>query len=82
MAALREQQLDLAVLDATFGFSDPFPGHMNFEIAARLVEELGLADKAVASHLSIHWVPPHSQSELWLAKRKIKLAYDGMRLEI
>ena len=82
MAVLKEQQLDLAVLDATFGFEDPLPGHMNFEIVAQLVDELCLEDKAIASHLSLHWVPPHSQSEPWLAKRKIKLAYDGMSLSI
>ena len=72
MAVLKEQQLDLAVLDATFGF-ESLPGHMNFEIVAQLVDELCLEDKAIASHLSLHWVPPHSQSESWLAKRKSNL---------
>ena len=82
MAVLKEEQLDLAILDATFGFMEPLPGHMNFEIMVQLVEELGLAGKAVASHLSLHWVPPHNQIEPWLVQRQIKLAYDGMGLSI
>jgi phosphoribosyl 1,2-cyclic phosphate phosphodiesterase len=81
MAELVRHQLDLAILDATFGFKDPLPGHMNFNTLVRLVEELDLAHRAVASHLSLHWVPAHTQIEPWLAARKIKLAYDGMKID-
>ena len=91
---LAEVELDLAIVEATFGYlsagdhADLMTQHLNFDEAERLMSELRergiLKPDApfVLTHLSQHYVPPHDDIEPDIAARDMTLAYDGMEIEI
>lgn len=91
LLALRQLQLDAVVAEATFGLLEEsdylgyMQHHMNWPIFGRLRQELleagtiAAATPFVATHLSLHWLPPHDQFSL-LAEPPVAVAYDGMRL--
>ncbi|MFQ6096686.1 MAG: MBL fold metallo-hydrolase [Armatimonadota bacterium] len=91
---LAEADLDLAIVEATFGYlsagdhPDLMTQHLNFEEAERLMctlRERGLLKPDapfVLTHISQHYVPPHDDIEPDIASRAMTLAYDGMEIEI
>lgn len=91
MDALRGYRLDAAVFDATFGSREIDPtssGHMNFAMVEELIAELRRAgtvtDETIvlASHLSLAVTEPHDDIADDMAERGLRLAYDGLRLEL
>lgn len=90
LAALKGMRLDAVICEATSGIapSPPKSEHMNIEMARKFRQELISAGTIspetsfVLTHLSPHWFPPHSQIADRLASEGLKVAYDGMVLEV
>jgi len=90
LKALGTYRLDVAIMDATFGYLEINPltsGHHNFAMmreAIALMREAGSvtdATSVVYSHISTHSVPPHDDIVEKLAEENVILAYDGLMLE-
>lgn len=92
---LRSSPVDCVVMEATFGFQDEQAGiadlasnHLNFPLAVaerdRLLGEGVLTSDTpwYATHLSLHHCPPHEEAERWLAQRGIRLAWDGLEVDM
>jgi phosphoribosyl 1,2-cyclic phosphate phosphodiesterase len=92
MEFLKDYTFDLVVMEGTFGFNEQHdyktPGHCNF-LANRKAREWMLEEKMiqastpfVITHTGPHHAPPHDECEGLLAKWDLRLAYDGMHIEL
>lgn len=88
---LQSFSLDLAVLDATFGYLriDPATsGHLNFPMVQETLEEFrvkNIIDDRTAvfgSHISLDRVPAHDDIVAEVEKMGFTLAWDGLRAEV
>jgi len=88
---VRRYRLDAVIAEATFGpHTDGIPdlgsAHMNFplvcELRTKLLRERIIGDGApfMATHLSLHFCPPHEESDKILAACGIRAGYDGAEL--
>lgn len=91
-AALNGTRLHAVIGEATFGLQtsgipDLPAAHMNFPLLCDLRTDLlqeGVIEATtpfVATHLSLHFCPPHEESAAWLAARGIQAGYDGREVE-
>jgi phosphoribosyl 1,2-cyclic phosphate phosphodiesterase len=88
-AALRAENLDLAIVEGTFGEEvrpSLLTGHMNFPFV-RLVKQYLVENKRLkpngrfmVTHLSLHFCEPYDLLAPKLAAEGISLAYDGLRV--
>lgn len=91
---LAGQELDAAVVEATFGplgpegHPDCLTQHLNWSELSRLADELharGLVKSGAfvwATHLSQHFVPPHDEWAPQVEREGLRVAHDGLKLAI
>lgn len=85
---LKGQQIDVMVVDATWGMVRRNDGHLGIpnvvEIVERMKKEGGLKENAliIPSHLSHHGTPKHAELEAKLAPLGMEPAYDGKIVEL
>lgn len=85
---LKEQQIDVMVIDSTWGMVRRNDGHLGIpnvvEIVERMKKEGGLKENAlvIPSHLSHHGTPKHAELEAKLAPLGMEPAYDGKIVEL
>ncbi|MBR5605069.1 MAG: hypothetical protein IKW70_01375 [Verrucomicrobia bacterium] len=85
---LRGQQIDVMVVDSTWGMVRRNDGHLGIpnvvEIVERMKKEGGLKENAlvIPSHLSHHGTPKHAELEANLAPLGMEPAYDGKIVEL
>lgn len=86
-AALRALQLDVVILESTYGLGNG-RNHRNF---ARVIEEadwlrrenlMSAGGRIVATHFSPHHCPPHRETAEYLAGHGIEAAFDGMQIDL
>lgn len=93
-ALLDDRCLSCAIVEATFGpldedgHPDCLSHHLNTDSAGRLIAQLrerGILPRkapAFATHLSLHWLPPHDRYAAQVNCPTCELAYDGLRLNL
>lgn len=85
---LKGQQIDVMVIDSTWGMVRRNDGHLGIpnvvEIVERMKKEGGLKENAlvIPSHLSHHGTPKHAELEAKLAPLGMEPAYDGKIVEL
>ena len=85
---LKEQQIDVMVIDSTWGMVRRNDGHLGIpnvvEIVERMKKEGSLRENAlvIPSHLSHHGTPKHAELEAKLAPLGMEPAYDGKIVEL
>lgn len=85
---LKGQQINVMVIDSTWGMVRRNDGHLGIpnvvEIVERMKKEGGLKENAlvIPSHLSHHGTPKHAELEAKLAPLGMEPAYDGKIVEL
>lgn len=87
---LADNKYDLIVMEGTFGLGcDTDPGHMALSKNRKMIEFFASHDcfkggimNLYLTHMAPHWTPPHDIYSEMLRPEGIKVAYDGLSIDV